>query len=32
MKNYVIEKSTREECMTVDDGIVEYNSSKVPFT
>lgn len=32
MKNYVIEESTREEYGLVDDGIVEYNLSKVPFT
>lgn len=32
MRNYVIEKSTREEYELIDDGIVEYNLSKVPFT
>lgn len=32
MTNYFIEESTREEYVLVDDGIVEYNSSKVPFT
>lgn len=32
MNNYVIEKSTREECEIVDNGIVEYNLAKVPFT
>lgn len=32
MKNYVIEKSTKEECNLVNNGIVEYNVSKVPFT
>jgi GNAT superfamily N-acetyltransferase len=32
MKNYVIEASTREGWKVVDDGIVEYNLSKVPFT
>jgi GNAT superfamily N-acetyltransferase len=32
MKNYIIEKSTREEYNLVDNGIVEYNASKVPFT
>ena len=32
MKNYVIEESTREEAGIVDNGIVEYNLSKVPFT
>ncbi|MEG1257202.1 GNAT family N-acetyltransferase [Clostridium sp.] len=32
MNNYVIEKSTGEECDLVDNGIVEYNISKVPFT
>lgn len=32
MINYVIEESTREEYGTVNNGIVEYNLSKVPFT
>jgi len=32
MKNYVIEESTREESGLIDNGIVEYNLSKVPFT
>jgi GNAT superfamily N-acetyltransferase len=32
MADYVIEESTREECGLVDDGIVEYNLSKVAFT
>jgi len=32
MKNYVIEESTREEYGLVDNGIIEYNLSKVPFT
>lgn len=32
MKNFVIDKSTREEADLVDKGIVEYNLSKVPFT
>jgi GNAT superfamily N-acetyltransferase len=32
MTNYVIEESTREEYGLVDNGIVEYNLSKVPFT
>ncbi|GFP75404.1 GNAT family N-acetyltransferase [Clostridium fungisolvens] len=32
MANYVIEESTREECGLVDNGIVEYNRSKVTFT
>lgn len=32
MKSYVIEESTREESDLIDNGIVEYNSSKVPFT
>lgn len=32
MKTYVIEKSTREESNLVDEGIVQYNLSKVPFT
>lgn len=32
MNNYIIEKSTREECNVVDRGIVEYNASKLPFT
>lgn len=31
MKNYTIEESTSQECKVVDDGIVEYNLSKVPF-
>lgn len=32
MKTYVIEESTREENDLIDNGIVEYNISKVPFT
>jgi GNAT superfamily N-acetyltransferase len=32
MTNYVIEESTREEYVLVDEGIIEYNLSKVPFT
>lgn len=32
MKTYVIEKSTKDEYDLVDDGIVKYNASKVPFT
>lgn len=32
VKNYVIEESTKEGCQVVDNGIVEYNSSKVPYT
>lgn len=32
MKSYVIEESTREEYALVDDGIIEYNLSKVPYT
>lgn len=32
MKTYVIEKSTQEEYDIVDNGIVDYNLSKVPFT
>ena len=32
MTNYIIEESTREEYGVVDNGIVEYNLSKVPFT
>ena len=32
MTNYIIEESTREEYGLVDNGIVEYNLSKVPFT
>lgn len=32
MRSYVIEESTREENELIDDGIVEYNLSKVPFT
>jgi GNAT superfamily N-acetyltransferase len=32
MNKYIIEKSTRDEAGFVDDGIVQYNLSKVPFT
>ncbi len=32
MENYVINESTREEYDLVDNGIVDYNVSKVPFT
>lgn len=32
MADYIIEESTREHCGLVDDGIVEYNLSKVAFT
>jgi GNAT superfamily N-acetyltransferase len=32
MKNYTIEKSTKEEAGIVENGIVEYNAGKVPFT
>ncbi len=32
MTNYIIEESTKDEYGLVDDGIVEYNISKVPFT
>lgn len=32
MKTYAIEEGTRESLRIVDDGIVEYNNSKVPFT
>ena len=32
MRSYVIEESTREEYEMVDNGIIEYNLSKVPFT
>ncbi|MBU3208949.1 GNAT family N-acetyltransferase [Clostridium algidicarnis] len=32
MKNFIIDKSTREEANLVDNGIVEYNLSKAPFT
>ncbi|SFA97207.1 GNAT family N-acetyltransferase [Clostridium frigidicarnis] len=32
MRDYIIEKSKSEECNLVDNGIVEYNLSKVPFT
>ena len=32
MTNYIIEESTREEYGVVDNGIVEYNLSKVPFS
>lgn len=31
MRDYIIEKSKKEECDLVDKGIVEYNLSKVPF-
>ena len=32
MKNFVIEESTKEQAGLVDNGIVKYNLSKVPFT
>lgn len=32
MKSYSIEESTKEEFYLIDNSIVEYNSSKVPFT
>jgi ribosomal protein S18 acetylase RimI-like enzyme len=32
LKEYTIEKSAREDCAAVEDGIVKYNLSKVPFT
>lgn len=32
MKNFAIEKSTEQENGIVNNGIVEYNSAKVPFT
>lgn len=32
MTSYVIEKSTREDNRVVNNGIIEYNLSKVPFT
>jgi GNAT superfamily N-acetyltransferase len=32
MNNFVIEESKREDLEIVDNGIVEYNYSKVPFT
>ncbi len=32
MKNFIIDKSTREEADLVVNGIVEYNLSKAPFT
>ncbi|ADL52881.1 GNAT family N-acetyltransferase [Clostridium cellulovorans] len=32
MTNYVIEESTDEGWHVVDNGIIKYNSSKVPFT
>ncbi|WP_160672140.1 GNAT family N-acetyltransferase [Clostridium sp. C8-1-8] len=32
MKDYIIKESTKEDWTTVDDGIVEYNASKVPYT
>lgn len=31
-KSFIIEKSTNKEVGIIDDGIVEYNSKKVPFT
>ena len=31
MEKYYIKESTREECILVDDGIVEYNRKQVPF-
>jgi GNAT superfamily N-acetyltransferase len=32
MKDYVIEESTKEEFDLVDNGIVEYNLTKAPYT
>ena len=32
MKNFAIEESTKEQAGLVDNGIVKYNLSKVPFT
>ena len=32
MQAYIIEQSTRDEYDFIDNGIVEYNQSKVPFT
>lgn len=32
MKDYVINESTKEEFNFVDEGIVEYNRTKVPYT
>jgi GNAT superfamily N-acetyltransferase len=32
MTSYVIEESTREEYALINEGIVQYNLSKVPFT
>ena len=32
MRNYIIEKSTNEEVDLIDNEIVKYNLSKVPFT
>ncbi|WDV46539.1 GNAT family N-acetyltransferase [Clostridiaceae bacterium M8S5] len=32
MRSYVTEESTREDNMVVNNGIVKYNLSKVPFT
>lgn len=32
MNKYMIENSTREEAGIVDDGIVEYNKTQVPYT
>jgi GNAT superfamily N-acetyltransferase len=31
MKSFVIEESTREDLRTIEDGLVKYNSSRVPF-
>ena len=31
MEKYCITESTREECILVDEGIVEYNRKQVPF-
>lgn len=32
MEEWTMEKSAREDCMVIDDGIVAYNKEKVPFT
>jgi GNAT superfamily N-acetyltransferase len=31
MKDYVIEESTREDLRVIEDGLVKYNASRVPF-
>jgi GNAT superfamily N-acetyltransferase len=31
MKDYVVEESTREDLRVIEDGLVKYNASRVPF-